>query len=645
MVPDRDLLREQRARAKWRPDLEAVDLSPIMLKDDPRISSEVENSAFTLQPNEPFARDHPLSETLLFKHGCTKREADFFELAGDDLAMPLVSRIGWVEDDLVTFCQEYAVIERGIPLFVTEIQPQERVSVSLQVADLVSRLHARGIVHGDINPGVIQWNSRGRLVFSDMRHARLANKGRDFHPLDDRYAATSDAFLSPRLKARTNPGRGVFATEADDLYAMAVTIWSIWAGQWPESSIFRESGIDLSVITDADIYGDAFDILEEGGIRVNRAVFKQRSDPRELSPPPSDCGDIPRDFRHSIQSIPASPKPRPAVLAITPQTGPAESSTWIWSPAPLRPRPTTWQIPFDHAVELPADNPVDAPISNPQTSPTPSPTQAQPIELEPRIPSPLSLSQFPLLQDDGSKPSQAPRAVQIQRSSWEWLTTNYFLGADWAQSTSPDDLQQLAGRETLGLEQSGREEEYSDSSETDSSGGGGGDDSGENEDDDDLDDDDNITWEFPRPPGHVHGLSPPPPPPPPQPLLTHARQAGVKGISGDSGLAGVTSNVSQTPPEEAKPGRLPTAQTFGPVRGLEGSGGAQDDTPVGNACDGWWDHDWFGIAKADEIGVASRRETRSVSPGRPGWPERSGFGSPSIGRARARSWSGFKGEF
>ncbi|KAK3347035.1 hypothetical protein B0T25DRAFT_293278 [Lasiosphaeria hispida] len=257
-------------RGRQRANIDTQPFSSIMLNDDPRLLSQTD-----------------LDETLQLRNSCIKQEADFLELAGQDSALLLVSRIGRVDPDSMLFQQNSAIVERGVPLRVSDVPDEERRSISLQVADLVARLHSKGIVHGSIDPSVLQWNTTGQLVFSDFSNARLADRGR--HVSREQHWDGNEHFMSPRLKAHTRPGRCFFPTETDDLYSTAVTIWCIWAGKCPDPGMFSENGgptPDLSVITDPDILGDVVDTLQQGGLHLDSLVSRHESLSRQLSPSP-----------------------------------------------------------------------------------------------------------------------------------------------------------------------------------------------------------------------------------------------------------------------------------------------------------------------------------------------------------------------
>ncbi len=260
------------------PGLRAEDLPPVMLEDDPRISSLSRHSKCSERTC------HPLSSTLAFKNGCTKRESDFLALAGQDIAIPLVSRIGRIDNNFALFEQTAAITERGTPFLVSDIAPEKRRDTSLRVVDLVSRLHAQGIVHGDIHPGVLQWNARGQLVFADFANARWAD-GDEFHRKIPNWDGNED-FISPRLRTQTRPGRCVCPDKEEDLYSMAVTVWCIWAGRSPDPGMFSQGSSgpvpDIGLITDPSMNASVSDILRSGGLDIDSS-----SPPHPLKDP--DC--------------------------------------------------------------------------------------------------------------------------------------------------------------------------------------------------------------------------------------------------------------------------------------------------------------------------------------------------------------------
>lgn len=263
--------------------IQAEDLSPVMLTTDPRIS----NAIVSIGKGRGEAGDATaqiLSDTLVLKL-CTQSESDIFRLAGPEVALPLLARVGHVHEDMTRFEHDASIFARGNPIVLSAIRPQDRRSLSLQIAELVSRLHAKGIVHGDINPEVLQRNGDGRLVFADFSNARLAGRTSAQSRLS--WSGNGD-FLSPQLLGHTDPGRCVLPTESDDLYAAAVTVWCIWAGRYPEPGMFNGNGgpvPDLRVVGDPDIFGDVVETLQQGGLNLDIILEQSLVRGRELSPP------------------------------------------------------------------------------------------------------------------------------------------------------------------------------------------------------------------------------------------------------------------------------------------------------------------------------------------------------------------------
>ncbi|KAK0649863.1 hypothetical protein B0T16DRAFT_445515 [Cercophora newfieldiana] len=339
-------------------DLRPSDLSPIILVDDPRLQQRKG------QPLEGCDRENetegytPLSDALLLKNACTKDEAEVFDCAGKDIAMGLHSRVGRVDISTSTFHQESVILERGVPFSLSEIRPEERLPASLRLIDLVSRLHARGIVHGNVNPSALRWNSQGQLVFADFSNARLVGRGRGRVP--QKCWDGDEDFVSPQLRSNTRLGRCFLPTESDDLFAMSVTLWCIWAGQRPEPGMFNDNNgpsPDLSVITDPDIFGDSPKRLcEDGNYR-----------PLSCLVPPESQLDLPAPF-----SDDRCPQPTEFDIDFDQDDNDNQSDTSSDSDSDELDEEITWEFPFPFMQGLPC-SPTDsmACLASPKGPPPP----------------------------------------------------------------------------------------------------------------------------------------------------------------------------------------------------------------------------------------------------------------------------------
>jgi hypothetical protein len=246
----------------WYPSVTADDLSRVMLEDDPRMLCTRGMESVIGAGGGSIV--YKFSDTLALKDRCCKRETDFMTLAGD-LSMPLVSIFGKVERD--TWYQRGVVMELGTPLEVENIHKKDRPSVAFQMLDLVNGLRRRKIVHGDIKPANMVWDKNRRIRLIDFGSARMAD-GSDLDE-PETFPATRE-YLAPNRSPEYRP-----PTLIDDAYALAVSIWAVFAGESPDIGLFNQNGgpmPDLSKITDPGILDLVLDLLEDGGFDLNSAM-------------------------------------------------------------------------------------------------------------------------------------------------------------------------------------------------------------------------------------------------------------------------------------------------------------------------------------------------------------------------------------
>lgn len=253
------------ANAAWYPTATAESLPPVMLETDPRLSCQhLEDHLPSIIANTSQCPVYRYSNTLAYKPVCRKRETKLMTIAGD-ITLPVVSKIGVVDDVSSQWYQKGAITKLGYPLDVMEILPAERLSIAQHMAALVASVHEKGIIHGDIKPENFVRRSKDQcLRLIDFSSARMADDS-DLNtwPSD----IPSVEYSSPDRGLKQRP-----STTTDDKFGLAVSIWAVFAGEKPMMDLFNSNEghtPDLTKITDDDMFCAVVDFLKEGGLRVN----------------------------------------------------------------------------------------------------------------------------------------------------------------------------------------------------------------------------------------------------------------------------------------------------------------------------------------------------------------------------------------
>ncbi|KAF7298483.1 Protein kinase domain-containing protein [Mycena kentingensis (nom. inval.)] len=135
-------------------------------------------------------------------------------LAGEDISVKVEGRL-IVNGELEGF-----VMPRETTLDLALPKTTKRQWIE-QLQSLVRRMHNKGIIHGDIKPDNVLIRN-GRLILCDFAAAQLKAEAKQ--PTEGTTAYQS----AWRCRQYDLP-----LCEADDLYALGVSIWHIWVGRAP----------------------------------------------------------------------------------------------------------------------------------------------------------------------------------------------------------------------------------------------------------------------------------------------------------------------------------------------------------------------------------------------------------------------------
>lgn len=139
-----------------------------------------------------------------------------------------------------------------MPVVSPEFSRSDRLKIINQLCTLVSRLHEKGIIHGDIKPSNLLLCSDGELRFCDFGDAAVEGEG-------DLPRAVSVRYSSP-FRCKTIPV--VPLAKAEDLYATGISIWEIYTGRIPfddvqpdfvEDVISEGARPDITLVDDATV--------------------------------------------------------------------------------------------------------------------------------------------------------------------------------------------------------------------------------------------------------------------------------------------------------------------------------------------------------------------------------------------------------
>lgn len=185
-------------------------------------------------------------------------------IAGD-ITLPVVSKIGVVDDVSEQWYQKGVITKLGHPLDVEQVLPAERLSIAQHMAALVASLHEKGIIHGDVKPENFFRQPQDQcLRLVDFSSARMAdNSDINSWPAD----IPSAEYSSPDRQ-----GTQRASSVTDDKFALAVSIWAVFAGEKPMVDLFNSNEghmPDLTKITEDDMFCAVVDFLREGGLRVD----------------------------------------------------------------------------------------------------------------------------------------------------------------------------------------------------------------------------------------------------------------------------------------------------------------------------------------------------------------------------------------
>jgi serine/threonine-protein kinase len=131
-------------------------------------------------------------------------------------------------DDPLGFVMEYApggsladrVRDEGA------LPPAEAVRIVAELADVLSRLHARGIVHRDVKPSNVLFTARGELRLADFGvAARIGSRGTLGDGWEELRVGTAPYAAPEQPAASAHPSA--------DVYALGVVLYEMLTGRLP----------------------------------------------------------------------------------------------------------------------------------------------------------------------------------------------------------------------------------------------------------------------------------------------------------------------------------------------------------------------------------------------------------------------------
>lgn len=123
----------------------------------------------------------------------------------------------------------------------------QTVTVLVPVAQALDYAHSRGVIHGDVSPGNIVFDTNGKPKLCDMGEARSVDR-------PDRWTGT-EGFFAPELDVEA---RSLSLQPAADVYSLAALGWFLLTGRIPGAEAQRPA---LNLLR-SDVDEDVAELLE-----------------------------------------------------------------------------------------------------------------------------------------------------------------------------------------------------------------------------------------------------------------------------------------------------------------------------------------------------------------------------------------------
>ncbi len=215
-IKDRFVLEEKLGKGGMGEVYRALDLRKQELKDDqPHVAIKFLGEAFSKHPRALISLQREAKKTQALAHPNIVTVYDFDR---DESHVYMTMEL--LEGEVLS--------ERGSGR-AKAIEEAEPVSIVTQLAEGLAYAHSKGFVHSDLKPENVFLTTDGRVKILDFGIARIADE-----------AATDDAFdagvlgaLTPRYASLEMLGRRSEPAAADDLYALGLMAYELYAGEHP----------------------------------------------------------------------------------------------------------------------------------------------------------------------------------------------------------------------------------------------------------------------------------------------------------------------------------------------------------------------------------------------------------------------------